>query len=104
MNIIYSGMFFSITEEDFNWYERTYPGVGIASELRKADMWLRCNPRRRKKNYPRFLTAWLARAHSQLLAVELRQNVRAYRAKAESRVGTYEHAPVRVNPRLLRQA
>ena len=88
MNIIYSGLFFSITEAEFNHYESTYPGVGIASELRKADSWLRANPRRRKKNYPRFLVAWMARAHSQLLAVELRQNVRVYRSRQESRVGT----------------
>jgi hypothetical protein len=68
------------------------------------DSWCRANPRRRKKNWSRFIENWLGKTHRDLLAVELRQNVRAYRAKAESRVGTYEHAPVRINPRLLRQA
>ena len=102
MSVIFSGAYFSVTEEEFEAMESTYPGINVPSELRKADMWCRANPSRRKKNYARFLTNWLARTHRDLLAVELRQNVREYRAKAESRVGTFAYEPVTVKASLRR--
>lgn len=34
----------------------------IEAELAKAAVWLQANPRKRKKNYLRFLTGWLTRA------------------------------------------
>lgn len=34
----------------------------IEAELAKAALWLQSNPRKRKKNYLRFLTGWLTRA------------------------------------------
>lgn len=34
----------------------------IEAELAKASVWLQANPRKRKKNYLRFLTGWLTRA------------------------------------------
>ena len=34
----------------------------IEAELTKASVWLQANPRKRKKNYLRFLTGWLTRA------------------------------------------
>ena len=34
----------------------------IEMELAKASIWLQANPRKRKKNYLRFLTGWLTRA------------------------------------------
>lgn len=104
MNILFSCEFFSITEDNLNLLEATYPGVNVPQELRKMDVWLQANPSRRKKSYPRFITNWLAATHHRLVEVQTREAVRVYRSRQESRVGTYEHAPVRVNPRLLRQA
>ena len=88
MNIIYSGLFFSITEAEFNQYESTYQGVNVPQELRKAEMWLHANPKRRKRSYSRFVSNWLAKSHRDLLAVETREAVRVYRSRQESRVGT----------------
>lgn len=34
----------------------------IESELARASVWLQANPRKRKKNYLRFMTGWLTRA------------------------------------------
>lgn len=34
----------------------------IEAELSKASVWLQANPRKRKKNYMRFLSGWLTRA------------------------------------------
>jgi hypothetical protein len=36
-----------------------YPNVDIVHELGMMDDWLDSNPRRRKKNYRRFITNWL---------------------------------------------
>lgn len=104
MNIIYSGMFFSVTEDEFYDYEKTFPGVGIAQELRRMDSWCRANPRRRKKNWKRFIENWLGKTRRDLLAVELRSNVRSYKAAQEARVGSFEHVPVRVKESLRRMA
>ena len=76
MNIIYSGMFFSVSEDELSDYEAIYPGVNVPQELRRAEMWLRNNPKRRKRSYSRFITNWLSSTHRQLLAIEVRENVR----------------------------
>lgn len=76
MNIIFTSAFFSITEEQLEDYESAYPGVNVPQELRKMDLWLRINPKRRKRSYSRFVTNWLSRVHRQLLEIEVRENVR----------------------------
>jgi len=43
-------------------WEQCYPLIDLANEQRKAQLWLVMNPRKRKKNYERFLTNWFARA------------------------------------------
>ena len=44
----------------FRW-RKTFQAVKINVELRIAHEWLLANPRKRKKNYYRFLTSWLSR-------------------------------------------
>lgn len=39
-----------------------YPGVDIVAEIRKAHAWEVSNPKKRKKDRPRFLSNWLSRA------------------------------------------
>lgn len=39
-----------------------YPKLDIEAELRKMNAWILANPRKRKKNWARFATNWLARA------------------------------------------
>jgi len=38
------------------------------SELEKMNAWLVSNPKKRKKDYPRFINNWLSRAHGNLKA------------------------------------
>lgn len=47
-----------------NLWKRTYPAVGIESELAKAAAWLDANPTRRKtaRGMPAYLVGWLGRA------------------------------------------
>lgn len=42
------------------WIE-AYPAVNILSEISKAKAWLFANPKKRKKDYKRFLTNWISR-------------------------------------------
>ena len=88
MNIIYSGLFFSVTEDELNEYESIFPGVNVPQELRRMDSWCRANPRRLKRNWNRFILNWLGKTHRDLLAVQTREAVRVYRSRQESRVGT----------------
>jgi len=43
-------------------WERAYPDVDIPAEIAKAHAWEVANPAKRKKDRPRFLNGWLARA------------------------------------------
>lgn len=47
-------------------WTKAYPGVNIASELRRAHIWEQANPAKKKtpKGRPRFLNAWLERAQN----------------------------------------
>ena len=38
-----------------------YKRKDIPSEIRKASLWIFSNPKRKKKNYSRFLTNWMAK-------------------------------------------
>jgi len=53
------GRHFSVGAADWNKLYQTYDRVDIEREFRMMDDWLESNPRRRKKNYRRFITNWL---------------------------------------------
>ncbi len=54
------------TETIYRWdiegWQKTYPNLDVAAELRKARDWLDENPRRRKTHIKRYLQNWLNRA------------------------------------------
>lgn len=50
----------------------------IESELAKASVWLQANPRKRKKNYLRFLTGWLTRAADSMRSRSTAYQLRPY--------------------------
>ena len=43
-------------------WERSFPKLDLDAEIDKAELWLSANPKRRKKNYERFLLGWFSRA------------------------------------------
>jgi|WetSurMetagenome_2_1015567.scaffolds.fasta_scaffold33814_5 hypothetical protein len=43
-------------------WETTFPKLDLDVEIDKAELWLSANPKRRKKNYERFLVGWFSRA------------------------------------------
>lgn len=48
-------------DKDLIFWKTTYPACNIEAELRKMADWLISNPKKRKKNYRRFITNWLSR-------------------------------------------
>lgn len=43
---------------------RAYPEISVETELKRAAAWLTANPKRRKKDYAKFLINWFSRAVS----------------------------------------
>jgi hypothetical protein len=43
-------------------WESAFPKLDLDAEIDKAELWLSANPKRRKKNYERFLLGWFSRA------------------------------------------
>jgi hypothetical protein len=86
----FTGRFFYVQGLKLEHYRFAFPNVDIVAELRLMDEWLRANPRRRKKNYDRFITNWLK-------AEERRARV----TKAEQNVGNGYFENVKVRPEIL---
>ena len=53
--------FDGITESDWQTWREAYPGVDVKPEAKRAALWLRDNPTKRKRNVARYLTGWFAR-------------------------------------------
>lgn len=53
--------FSHIEEEDIQIWKDAYPKCDIKLELNKMRAWLIADPKRRKKNYKRFINNWLSR-------------------------------------------
>ena len=54
----------NVTKDVIADWEAAYPSVNVDDELKKAHAWLKANPKRAgKRDWLRFATAWLARAH-----------------------------------------
>lgn len=52
----------NVIVEDKNQWSEAYPACDVELELRQMREWLLSNPDKRKKNYRRFITNWLARS------------------------------------------
>jgi hypothetical protein len=51
----------NITDDKKDIWQRAYPACNIDLQLDKMAAWLLANPNKKKKNYERFITNWLAR-------------------------------------------
>jgi len=57
----YRGQVLEVSHEENAMLAESFPEVDRPSEYRSADAWLWANPRRRPKNYRRFLVNWFSR-------------------------------------------
>lgn len=74
-------------------WERDYAPLNVRQELIHMHNWLTANPRRRKKNYQRFVVGWIKReyakvAHAQVLA-RIGSRVGAYTGESKSAKANY---------------
>lgn len=51
-----------------DWYA-AFPAVDVETEVKKAAVWLKANPRNKKSNYARFITNWLTKAQDKAPAL-----------------------------------
>ena len=59
----YRGRYFDVPELQMQIYQIAYPRTDLMAEFRMMEIWLESNPRRRKKNYSRFIANWLNAEH-----------------------------------------
>lgn len=64
-----TGSWLGITNADFALWRAAYPALDIKRELAAAAAWVVANPKNRKANWRRFLTAWFARSQERAPAV-----------------------------------
>ena len=64
--------YFQVAEWRVLEWEGVYHPLGVRQELEKMTQWLTANPKRRKKSYHRFVINWLAKAHAQVVAAQIK--------------------------------
>lgn len=78
--------YFRVHELQLAEWERIYAPLNVAGELKKMCEWLAANPKRRKKNYQRFVVGWLNREHARIQR-------QAIEARAYAKVGSGNRLP-----------
>lgn len=84
--------YFQIAEWRLLEWEQLYSPLNVVGELQKMKQWLDANPRRRKKNYNRFIINWLNKESA-------RVERQAVEARSYSRVGTYQGTGQHATPK-----
>lgn len=64
-------------------WERDYAPLDVRRELAQMHQWLEANPRRRKKNYQRFVVGWLRREYAKVAHAQVA-------ARLYARAGVYQ--------------
>ena len=56
-----SGIFINLSPEKMQFYKVKFPAVNIKTEVLKMEAWASANPKNRKSNWDKFITAWISR-------------------------------------------
>ena len=77
----------SLCEERWRY---TYPALNIEAEVLRMGEWIEANPARApKKNWKRFMVAWLARNQAALERAEAREMIQREQMRADASVGRF---------------
>lgn len=57
--------FEGITDADIALWQETYPAVDVVYELKRIAAWCRANPKKKKKDYARFINNWLSKTQDE---------------------------------------
>jgi hypothetical protein len=75
---------FHIAEWRILEWEKHYYPLNVRQEIEHMQNWLEANPKRRKKNYNRFVVNWLNRNYAQVATAQALTRIQA-RAGAQSK-------------------
>jgi hypothetical protein len=70
--VVFSERGFEVPNDLINKWALAYPKASVEDEIARAAVWAAANPANRKKNWARFLSSWIARAHKSSTAVDER--------------------------------
>jgi hypothetical protein len=73
----FEGPWFAVTDALVRHWREVYPACDVLAEIRRASEWISANPERRKRNWRRYLTGWLARSQDRGGSVRPRAQSRA---------------------------
>ena len=59
-------LFSNIGHEQWRRWEEAFPKLEIDAEIVRIELWYHNNPKKRKRNIQRFITAWMARAFKEM--------------------------------------
>ena len=69
--------YFKVSEGRLQEWEQAYSPLNVSGELLHMVMWLDANPRRRKKNYDRFVVNWLNKAYASVATAQVQARMQA---------------------------
>lgn len=69
--------YFQVPEWRILEWEQLYAPLNVRMELLKMHQWLEANPRRRKKNYHRFIINWLNKNYAQVATAQVQARMAA---------------------------
>jgi len=68
--VVFSEHGFEVPNDLINKWALAYPKASVEDEIARAAVWAAANPAKRKKNWARFLNAWIAKAHTGSKAID----------------------------------
>jgi|GEM_PF-4877675 len=83
-----SGTLENISEEDIRKWSEAFPGVDVKLQIKRMEVWLEANPKKRKKNYKKFIVNWLGREH-----LENKSQPEAKKPKPKKNINPWEKTP-----------
>lgn len=68
--VMFDGMNFVVTPEMFEMWDKAYQKISLEEHIAAAAAWVVSNPKKRKKDWKRFLNTWLAKANRDCKALD----------------------------------
>ena len=87
----FSSKYFVVESNQLRAWQENYAPLNVFGELSKMVEWLHANPRRRKKNYQRFVINWLNREHAKIQRQQIESRAYASVGSGHREVSAEQH-------------
>lgn len=77
--------YFHVPEWRILEWEKIYSPLNVRHEIAKMQQWLEANPRRRKKNYHRFIINWLNKNYASVATAQVQARMAAKQPAGRAR-------------------